>query len=261
MSAMKPEEFLGFVQEGKPWHPKDAILLGGSAPYVPYDLSQLARRPHKRPWAMRQAGDRQENLRARWAAMTQALGVAAHWPLYEEVIRRYCEPWRYYHTTQHLEECFALVPDAYASHGVLSVAIFFHDVVYDPREKYNEHKSSEFLLSHLPCPHIQEVPRYISATILHETRKDEEALALFLDIDLSILGADSPRYLAYCHNIRQEYAWVREEQYRRARGSVLSAFLSRPSLYLTPPFQQRFEQRARLNIQRELQSLSNPPDD
>ena len=42
-----------------------------------------------------------------WLATWRELGAAAPAGLYEELMARYAEPHRHYHTTRHLEECFA----------------------------------------------------------------------------------------------------------------------------------------------------------
>ena len=79
---------------------------------------------------------------------------------------------------------------------------------------------------------------------------------MLCDIDLSVLGADAERYDRYAEAIRKEYSWVSAEDYRAGRTQVLKSFLSRPSVYSTPPCKQCWEIQARLNLDRELQSLA-----
>ena len=55
--------------------------------------------------------------------------------------------------------------------------------------------------------------------------------------------------------IRQEYAWVPEEDYRQGRARILRGFLERPRIYRTAEMFERAEDRARQNLRRELESL------
>jgi predicted metal-dependent HD superfamily phosphohydrolase len=79
--------------------------------------------------------------------------------------------------------------------------------------------------------------------------------AVFLDLDLSILGAEEERYMEYTRRIREEYGNYSWEDYRRGRAKVLKSFVARDRLYFSDYFYKRYEGRARENIQREIQSL------
>jgi predicted metal-dependent HD superfamily phosphohydrolase len=72
--------------------------------------------------------------------------------------------------------------------------------------------------------------------------------ALFLDIDLSILGAVPERFAVYDAAIRREYEHVPDDLYRTGRRAVLKTFLERDPLYLTKTFAVRFEKQARANL-------------
>ena len=56
----------------------------------------------------------------------------------------------------------------------------------------------------------------------------------------------------YAADIRKEYAWVPEPEYRGARGKVLKHFLARPRLYWTDAMYDECETQARENLSREL---------
>ncbi|MGZ7283798.1 HD domain-containing protein, partial [Streptococcus pyogenes] len=60
------------------------------------------------------------------------------------------------------------------------------------------------------------------------TLRDTQVL---LDADLAILGASEERYKRYAADIRKEYAWVPEADYRKGRAAVLERFLAAPRLY------------------------------
>ncbi len=83
--------------------------------------------------------------------------------------------------------------------------------------------------------------------------EDEKYL---IDIDLSILGAETALYDQYEKWIRQEYAYVSDEVFRKGRGEVLRSFFAQDFIYQTDYFRQKLENRARENIDRALYKLS-----
>ena len=100
----------------------------------------------------------------------------------------------------------------------------------------------------------------INATATHQLPPlgDEKATndaALFLDMDLAILGAEADVFDAYEEAVRREYGWVEEPMWRAGRAAVLTNFLARPHIYHTAEFRQRFEPRARQNLKRALAAL------
>jgi predicted metal-dependent HD superfamily phosphohydrolase len=77
-------------------------------------------------------------------------------------------------------------------------------------------------------------------------------LLLFLDADLSILGAPEAAYWAYAHQIRREYQAVPAPAYRAGRGQVLSRLLAAPVLFHTPALREELDAPARRNLQAEI---------
>jgi predicted metal-dependent HD superfamily phosphohydrolase len=92
------------------------------------------------------------------------------------------------------------------------------------------------------------VPRLLRGTNLAE---------VFLDLDLSILGASEDDYDDYTKLIREEYSCYSAEEYRNGRIKVLKGFLNRERLYFTDYFHKKYEVRARENIEREIKSLED----
>ena len=78
---------------------------------------------------------------------------------------------------------------------------------------------------------------------------------LFLDLDLTILGATLDEYDEYCSQIRREYECYSDQQYRQGRIKVLRSFLDRETLFFTPHFRKKLESKARRNIEREIEIL------
>lgn len=170
------------------------------------------------------------------------------------LIAAYSEKQRAYHTVQHIYECLILFESIRSelndAHAVV-LAIYFHDVIYDPQAKDNELKSAElfeqYMAQDLTVNTVQKIKQWILATQKH-IPTDELDLQFLLDIDLAILAATPERFMQYEQQIQQEYAWVDPEVYSIKRKEVLAQFYQSEPLYQTTYFQQNFELRAKQNL-------------
>lgn len=169
---------------------------------------------------------------------------------------------RAYHTLSHLQDCLWQV-DLHAAQlqqpDAVALALFYHDAVYDPQRQDNEPQSAQWLWrdwqDHLPTDTLQRLQGWILATATHDPAAlDDDGLRL-LDIDLSILARDPDTYAHYARQIRQEYAFVPEPDYRRGRAQVLQRFLQRERLYHSDLASPHWEGQARQNLQQELRGL------
>lgn len=173
---------------------------------------------------------------------------------------RYAEPQRRYHTWAHIEALlgwFALRRDHLHDPAAVELAILFHDAVYDPARSDNEAQSAQ-LLRDADLPNVSDdtrlrAIRMVEATAAHSladnlAANDQDDMAEFLDMDLSILGAASAVFDRYERAIRDEYAFVPEDLFRAARRGILERFLERPTLYFSDWGRDRFEARARSNV-------------
>jgi predicted metal-dependent HD superfamily phosphohydrolase len=102
----------------------------------------------------------------------------------------------------------------------------------------------------------------IRATAGHHVPKFVDAgsardCALFLDMDLTILGAPAAVFDAYEHAVRCEYDWVTEPQWKLGRRAVLAGFLARPAIYATAQFRASHETAARHNLERAIARLDD----
>ncbi|WP_095204500.1 HD domain-containing protein [Mesorhizobium carmichaelinearum] len=177
---------------------------------------------------------------------------------------------RHYHNLAHIEAMLALAGDYRAQLGdaeAVEAAIWFHDAIYDSKAKDNEARSAalaeEKLADRTGAGRLGRISAMIVATATHQLPRFDDAAAtrdasLFLDMDLSILGAAPDAFDAYEHAVRREYEWVAEPMWRAGRGAVLKDFLARPHIFHTEEFRQRFEPQARLNMARSLETLQKP---
>ncbi|MBN3957562.1 hypothetical protein [Nostoc sp. NMS8] len=204
-------------------------------------------------------------LFSNWQHTLQPFGVdqvaadKAFYPL----IAAYSTPDRYYHTLKHIDRILSTIEilQGYTNNlAAVQLAAWFHDVVYDSQSQDNEERSADYaseLLSNLGIPEtiITTVTRLILNTKDHQAAVNDYDSQVLLDADLGILATDSVQYREYSYAIRQEYAWVAEEDYIRGRQQVLEGFLRRSHIYFTPLMLEFAEPSARGNIQGEIQSL------
>src|SRR6185295_2150491 len=108
----------------------------------------------------------------------------------------------------------------------------------------------------LPGQLQHQVKHLILITKKHDRSADIDA-ALMTDVDLSILGRDERDFDAYEAAIRREYSWVPEPAFIAGRTAVLESFLSRPTIYATPFFENKYEQPARRNLKRSISRLQS----
>ena len=210
--------------------------------------------------------ERLSSMRNEWLSLFARHAIPTASQLFEQLVTRYSTPDRAYHNLEHLAEMFdvleCLVPwidDPDSVH----LAVWFHDAVYDTREKDNEERSAQLaadLLAPLAVPRLMivRIAGLVRATA-HLTSTDPPAdsdTAALLDADLDILSATPERYARYARDIRLEYHWVPETDYRRGRSAVLRAFLARPKIFHHAVTHEERETRARRNLEGELESLA-----
>jgi len=163
-----------------------------------------------------------------------------------------------YHNLDHIADClekFSTRKDEAEDPISVELAIWFHDVIYDPKASDNEEQSARQALDFLastPCAQI--VSDLILAT-KHSGEPITPDKKLLCDIDLSILGSDSSRYQEYSEAIRDEYSFVPEAKYQTGRTNVLQQFLNRPSIFSLGISQDLYESQARQNLTKEILSL------
>lgn len=175
------------------------------------------------------------------------------------MIRAYSATDRHYHNLKHIQDCLAALDSvaglSVRDRKILTCAIWWHDVVYDPTRSDNEECSALLAEQNLPPDLQSDVGRLIRLTKSHDVKPSDHLGAIMISIDLSILGSDAPTYNAYAAAIRREYSHVPDNAYRAGRASVLERFAARPKIYPDATFARKFEQPARANIARELKSL------
>jgi predicted metal-dependent HD superfamily phosphohydrolase len=199
------------------------------------------------------------SLRIRWSHLARSLGLRSAEALGDDLIARYAQPHRVYHTGAHLAQVLTTLADMAADPRML-LAAWFHDAVYDPRRYDNEVQSAALArkeLAVLGVVHadLDTIAGAVLATAAHQGVGT--AFDALLDADLAILGATPAAYDAYATAIRREYAHVSDHEFAAGRLAFVEAMLARTRLFRTAYGHTRFEAAARANLQRERARLCN----
>jgi len=212
-----------------------------------------------------------KGLLSEWKNCKQAeSSIEKWWSIMRDM---YSENWRYYHTLNHIKELFNefyKVKALVKNEKVFKLSVWFHDVVYIPRNSNNEEKSAELFEAfyeenkeYIDITEAQKdaVVRIILGTKNHKPKLDStnelyEDEKLFLDADLSILGQAEEKYARYANNIRKEYIFVPEQLFKVKRVEVLKSLSENEHIYFTQVFRDLYESQARSNIKHEIGILS-----
>jgi len=178
--------------------------------------------------------------------------------VFEVISKKYRKNNHAYHNLKHVKNCleelegFKKSTDMNVDFDIVELAIWLHDVVYDPRATDNENKSAMFaeeLLSSagFAKPKIQNVKKLIQATDHKSLPKDVES-AIIIDIDLAIFGKSKKIFDEYEKAIRNEYSFVPDDIFRKARKKVLYKFLKKEEIFNTEFFMQKYKNEAIKNL-------------
>lgn len=207
-----------------------------------------------------------ESFRQSWLALFYRLGAepSVAGRLFDDLKARYGESHRHYHNLEHIREVLRVV-DHFAGQAcdrdAITLAVWYHDAIYDPRANDNEERSADLAIEQLTEAGvardlIETVARMVRSTAHSgEPASDDNDSHILLDADLSILASDRGRYERYAADIRREYDWVDDASYRDGRARVLRGFLERPRIYRTQPMREKCEAAARENLTAELLRL------
>jgi predicted metal-dependent HD superfamily phosphohydrolase len=182
----------------------------------------------------------------------------------------YGEAGRVYHDARHLDEMLAQVDAVARAVGwrapvAVTLATLYHDAVYVVGRSDNEARSADLARAAvarcLPdaAVDVARVAQLIVLTAEHGKLNpdavDSEA-ALFLDCDMSILGAPRPRFTEYERDVAAEYAALPSDIYRAGRRRFIERLLERQRIFLSEYFHTRLDGDARANLEWALASSS-----
>lgn len=170
--------------------------------------------------------------------------------------RLYQEPHRHYHALEHIAQMLH-AGRAFPLDDVQTMAVWFHDAVYDPRSKRNEEDSADLATRMLRANGWGEAAIQRVAHIVLDTKQHQptvEGAAAVLDLDLMSLAQPWPEFTRNTERIRAEFAHVCDDDFRSGRRTFFRTMLARPRLFFTP-FGERLEPLARANLQRAVEAF------
>lgn len=255
-----------------------ALVAAGAVPVPGGELARRLASSGLRVPGVERAGSKAGTLLSRWGALHPAASAVPRdaWRgVGEELIARWREPHRTYHTTFHLSSALdaldVLLADAGAAGDPVPprtawrarVALWFHDAVHDGATPADERASAALvhdLLGAVAPPgraDRDEIARLVLVTADHAPDPDDLAGCLVSDADLAVLGGAPAAYVRYTHQVRAEYARVPGPLFRRGRARVLRGLLGDGDLFRTGWGRARWEAAAAANLAAELRSLGS----
>ena len=245
----------------------DALVAAGARPVAARELLAALRESGLRVAARDKArvgpARRLQELTQRWSRLPAQLPwdvPAEAWSSAgTDLLDRWSEPHRHYHTTAHLLDVLhaleLLAQEQHDGGPAAVMAAWFHDAVYAGRPGSDEADSADLAIGTLSAlgarrPLTERVGELVLGTATPGDPDGADA-AVLNDADLAVLAGTPQRYQRYAAAIRAEYAHVGDEDFRSGRLAVLERLLGLPALYHTTSARRRWEARARDNLERE----------
>ncbi|MEO8556320.1 MAG: metal-dependent phosphohydrolase [Actinomycetota bacterium] len=212
-------------------------------------------------------------LTTSWSMDVRALAPHAHNDAVErsaaDLLVRWNEPARRYHTTRHLVEVFWALEELEKADEiddrqctVARLAAWFHDAIYNSDAEPGSNEADSAVLARDTLQHLgirdedlHVINRLIRLTAGHNSDGEAPIDAAFQDADMWILSAPQERFDDYCAQVREEFAHVPDAEYRQGRAALLEPFIHRDTIYRTAHALRAWETAARVNLGRELARL------
>ncbi|MFH7014005.1 hypothetical protein ACHRV5_19270 [Flavobacterium sp. FlaQc-52] len=205
------------------------------------------------------------NLQEKYTDLFSRIGFNANEieTLWVDLEKAYSGKSRHYHNLNHLKEMIELF-DEYQNRlknpDEVLFSIFYHDYIYKATRKDNELKSAEYALkveTHSSASLLNKnlIFDAICATQSHQ-QNDIEDINWLIDFDLKILAKDWNDYQIYFNQIRKEYRVYPDFLYNPGRKKALEHFLENEYIFQTEEFRRLFEEKARINIEKEISLLA-----
>jgi predicted metal-dependent HD superfamily phosphohydrolase len=179
--------------------------------------------------------------------------------VWDAIATGYAATPRWYHTLDHVAAvCRTAAGVPWERPREVFAAILFHDIVYDVTRHDNEARSAEEARRQLEGLgfDLERVCELILATARHGrigVGEVDAEMALFLDCDMAVLGADPQEYTVYAEGVRREYlSALPVEVYDAGRKAFLAKVVAAPRLFLSERFHVALDAQARANLRAEL---------
>lgn len=253
-----------------PQHRHRDLIAAGATPVSGTELARILASCGLRVRSIERPAKLRARLQRAWGRLLDGTGpdtepseIAS---LGEELLDRWAEPHRHYHSPAHLAAVLNAVgvleragelPTALSR--PVRLAAWFHDAVYAGAAGQDEEDSARLaedrLAGLLPDHQVAEVARLVRLTAAHDPQDHDVAGAVLVDADLEVLGRAPAAYRRYTEQVRRDFDHVPEQRFRDGRAQVLATLLARPVLYRTATGRRLWEDAARENLTAELAAL------
>lgn len=209
--------------------------------------------------------ENEKRLWAHWGNFLERFAIPnLHYEVFDEICSRYGEEHRSYHGLAHpalLLDALNLVRQhrpkwfAHAEQDLtIELAIWTHDIVYDPQASDNEKRSALRAIAlaqelGLPKKVGEQAGKLVIATE-HIEAPQGLAAQIVVDLDLSPLAAPWNVFAQNSLDIRTEYAHLSDDDFKRGRRNFLLGMLERPRIFSTDYYLQKSEAAAQANLKR-----------
>ena len=141
-----------------------------------------------------------------------------------------------------------------ANPDALELAVWFHDVIFEPDQADNERRSADLYLQLSDGVQADEMRRLVERLImatLHDGNSLQDPDAVYMvDIDLSSFGLSWEEFLRDSENLRRENANLSDAEYYRRKKEFQNCLLDKERFYRSDFFAERLENQARSNLSR-----------
>lgn len=139
--------------------------------------------------------------------------------IFDDILLKYDESHRFYHNWDHIQYMLDLAEKGDILTDKLHLAILFHDIVYDPKEKDNEEKSANYFYSFIQD---EEIKQAILDTKHHKPSNVLSKQLCYLD--LYNLYNDFDVFYDNSMKIFKEYQFVDFKIYKEERKKMLESY-------------------------------------
>jgi predicted metal-dependent HD superfamily phosphohydrolase len=203
----------------------------------------------------------EERFKNLWHRCNISVGTAGPAAAYVVLAAHYGESWRRYHTAEHLDVClrhFDSARQRMDEPDAVEMALWYHDAVYDIRGKDNEERSAQLFLQTVEGAADQGFCRRVYELIMvtqHMDPPEQGDARYVVDIDLSSFGQPWDAFMIDCRKVRAELTHLSDAEFDDLQAEFLRKLQNRPNFYASEFFRDRYEARARANIDRRLKLL------
>jgi predicted metal-dependent HD superfamily phosphohydrolase len=203
-----------------------------------------------------------DRFQSLWQRCLNAGATDTSTAIHQRLVDAYNEPQRRYHTLPHIDHCLSLFDQCKsltANPDALEIAVWFHDVIFEPGKRDNEALSARLYAELSVDVHDNEfrelVGRLIMATLHDGSSLDDSDAGYMVDIDLSSFGLPWEEFLRDSQHLRAECPQLSDAEYYRRTGKFQACLLAKPHFYVTDFFCQRYEKQARDNLAKYFEQL------